>query len=911
MYIADAGNLRIQIFKQISLLENSKAIVVAGGGPIDNLWDATQMSANFAYRTLTYQGYTKESIFYLTSDTDLDLDNNGEPDDVDRDATNENLQYAITEWAEDADSLVLYLVDHGGVGTFRMSDTETLSATDLHSWLTTLQQSLPGEGKVIVVYDACESGTFQSALSDPPAGKQRLVITSTSPGQEAQFVTQGTISFSNFFWTHIFSGETIRDAFELAVQAMSFAVNEQTPLLDADGDGIGNETNDYILVENMYIGNGTTTHQGQAPVIGSVSPAQTIDGTNGTTSAILTAYDITDDDGIDDSIARVWAVIRPPDYSQGSTDNPVLSLPSIDLLPVGESQYEATYTNFTIEGTYWIAIYARDSVGNTSVPKLTTVSVNNPLRRRAIIVAGGSETADLWPAIEKNASSAYEALRFQGYSDDDDIYLLSPVSIPGVTTFPYEAVLSNLEYAITGWAADSTQDLVLYLIGDGDEETYQLNDTETLSAAELDSWLDTLQTTLPGKATVIYDGDYSGSFLDLHNNEEPDNPALAPPDGKERILIASTGDGPTYFLSEGDISFSKYFWNRVMNGTNVEDSFIYAKNAMGVTNSTQVARLDDNGNGISNEKSDGVLARDYTIGVGIILAGDNPLIGSIMEETSLRGEKSSTIWVEDVTTTGTIDRVWAVITPPGFSPALPDTTVPEPPSLILSPVGNNRYEGVYDNFTESGVYRITVYAMDDEGNISFPAQTSVCTISFSDVPSSNWAGEYISAIGCNEITTGCGGGNYCLSNNVTRAEMAVFIIRTVEGEPPDDYCGTTAPFDDVSAGHWACGYIKRLSELGITGGCGGDNFCPASHVTRAQMAAFIIRAIEGEPPNDYCGTTNPFDDVSHSFWACKYIKRLVELGITTGCTGTEFCPETHVTRAQMAAFLARAFLGME
>ncbi len=80
IYISDIINDRIQSFREIVLTEGvTKAIIIAGGGPFagNNLWEATQMSANFAYRTLTYQGFTKESIYYLTSDTDLDLDSNG------------------------------------------------------------------------------------------------------------------------------------------------------------------------------------------------------------------------------------------------------------------------------------------------------------------------------------------------------------------------------------------------------------------------------------------------------------------------------------------------------------------------------------------------------------------------------------------------------------------------------------------------------------------------------------------------------------------------------------------------------------------------------------------------------------------------------------------------------------------
>jgi hypothetical protein len=77
------------------------------------------------------------------------------------------------------------------------------------------------------------------------------------------------------------------------------------------------------------------------------------------------------------------------------------------------------------------------------------------------------------------------------------------------------------------------------------------------------------------------------------------------------------------------------------------------------------------------------------------------------------------------------------------------------------------------------------------------------------------------------------------------------------------------------------------------------------------MAAFIVRAVEGEPPANYCDSGSPFTDIPTSHPMCKYIKRLYELGITKGYSDGTYRPTLFVNRTQMAAFLARAFLGME
>jgi hypothetical protein len=118
-------------------------------------------------------------------------------------------------------------------------------------------------------------------------------------------------------------------------------------------------------------------------------------------------------------------------------------------------------------------------------------------------------------------------------------------------------------------------------------------------------------------------------------------------------------------------------------------------------------------------------------------------------------------------------------------------------------------------------------------------------------------------------------------------------------------------FADVTTNYWAFNYIEAIYKPGITVGCGNGDYCPYNNVTRGQMAAFIVRAKEGEPAANYCASGSAFSDVSPSDPFCKYIKRLSELGITVGCGNGNYCPDQYVARDQVAAFLSRAFLGMQ
>jgi hypothetical protein len=120
--------------------------------------------------------------------------------------------------------------------------------------------------------------------------------------------------------------------------------------------------------------------------------------------------------------------------------------------------------------------------------------------------------------------------------------------------------------------------------------------------------------------------------------------------------------------------------------------------------------------------------------------------------------------------------------------------------------------------------------------------------------------------------------------------------------------GGSTGFGDVSTAYWAAAWIKQLAMEGITGGCGSGNYCPEGAVTRAQMAVFLLRSKYGASYNPpVVGSSTGFTDVDPTYWAGAWIKQLVAEGITAGCGSSNYCPEASVTRAQMAVFLVRTF----
>jgi RHS repeat-associated protein len=176
-------------------------------------------------------------------------------------------------------------------------------------------------------------------------------------------------------------------------------------------------------------------------------------------------------------------------------------------------------------------------------------------------------------------------------------------------------------------------------------------------------------------------------------------------------------------------------------------------------------------------------------------------------------------------------------------------------------------------------------------------------LDFADVPPSNQFYEYIRRLSALGITVGCGGGNYCPSQPVTREQMAAFIIRALgDFNPPTP---AQQRFADVPPSNVFYPFIEQMAQLGITVGCGGGNYCPGQPVTREQMAAFIIRAlgVPSPPPP----AQQRFADVPPSNQFYPFIEQMAIRRITVGCGGNNYCPSDPVTREQMAAFLIRAF----
>jgi tRNA A-37 threonylcarbamoyl transferase component Bud32 len=185
---------------------------------------------------------------------------------------------------------------------------------------------------------------------------------------------------------------------------------------------------------------------------------------------------------------------------------------------------------------------------------------------------------------------------------------------------------------------------------------------------------------------------------------------------------------------------------------------------------------------------------------------------------------------------------------------------------------------------------------------------------FADVPIDHPEWEYIEAIYNAKLTAGCSKDpvNFCPDTNVSRAMMAVFMLRLKYGPeylPPE---ATGKAFADVPKTHWAAGWVEQMYKDGITTGCGGNppNFCPNDDVKRAAFAVFALRTKYGakyEPPE--AGRFFGDMPVAGKEWMEPWVDQFYREVSAAAC-GTDpltFCPEDSVPRSAAAELLVRAF----
>ncbi len=145
---------------------------------------------------------------------------------------------------------------------------------------------------------------------------------------------------------------------------------------------------------------------------------------------------------------------------------------------------------------------------------------------------------------------------------------------------------------------------------------------------------------------------------------------------------------------------------------------------------------------------------------------------------------------------------------------------------------------------------------------------------------------------------------YCPKSVVSRAQIASFIARTVNGidAPLPAYDGR---FSDVTSNNMHAGAITFVAAKGISDGCAEGAYCPDAGVTRGQMALFAVRIMYGSSYS-LPTPTGRYADVPADHLHAAAVEQLALDGIDVGCGGLNFCPDRPISRDEVAAFLVAA-----
>lgn len=138
------------------------------------------------------------------------------------------------------------------------------------------------------------------------------------------------------------------------------------------------------------------------------------------------------------------------------------------------------------------------------------------------------------------------------------------------------------------------------------------------------------------------------------------------------------------------------------------------------------------------------------------------------------------------------------------------------------------------------------------------------------------------------------------AGNITRAETAAILFRLMDDASRRTYYSTKSGFRDVASGSWYNTYVATLNNAGVITDSSNGYFRPNEAITRAELAAMLAKFSETT------GAANYFNDVSASYWAANAIAICAKLGWITGYPDGTFRPDKNVTRAELMAMINRA-----
>jgi len=320
----------------ISHIGNLIILTGDSDNPTDPLYLASQKLSKTVYKRFSLRGLDDEDIFWINNNSQVDLDYDGIVDTV-VDDTNLSLSHFEDsfKWAEtqvNDGPLYLYMVDHGANGAFKISNTdfdgdgskEILYASQLKKYIDSFIDATDRD--VIVIIEACKSGSSEPVLKEGSNSDKIAVITSSEASKVSYIDMFGNISFTKFFVDELLRGNSIKLSFDNAKNKLSSqggVYKKQTPILSEMSTTLAEtKIGGDFAIADMSLTTIDTISVNDNEDFNSID--LTKDENDISISANITAGS---------GIKKVWATLLPPSISVTTEDfaTPNLSNYVVDL----------------------------------------------------------------------------------------------------------------------------------------------------------------------------------------------------------------------------------------------------------------------------------------------------------------------------------------------------------------------------------------------------------------------------------------------------------------------------------------------------------------------------------------------------------------------------------------------------
>lgn len=174
------------------------------------------------------------------------------------------------------------------------------------------------------------------------------------------------------------------------------------------------------------------------------------------------------------------------------------------------------------------------------------------------------------------------------------------------------------------------------------------------------------------------------------------------------------------------------------------------------------------------------------------------------------------------------------------------------------------------------------------------------TFIFSDLLQDEPAYPYVKYLSAKKLIQGYPDGTFRPVSPLTRAEMAALLVKAKDLKISNTLA---SPFKDVTSAHWACGAIEAAARAGLIKGYPGGAFRPEETVTRAQVSVMLLSLTKEPLPQ--IALPGQVKDIDTGHWAWRHVATALDAGIMSMIDRNSFRPDNPATRAQVARGLGR------